>query len=101
VSYVLASFKDRADAVRCHKYASKRYPNARLTLSLGEDTLSSRPALLWPWSVSIPEYVGHQEVVAFVKGFAYALPREASHIMEVACKGDERDRYDTPQEIRL
>lgn len=88
MSYVIASFKHECDAERCAHYARGRYPEADVELHLSHGGK-------FPHSVCIGEIVGsnRQLSIAFIKGFAYALGA-ASQIMEVMCKGDERERYD-------
>lgn len=92
---VIASFATSQDAIACHHYASKRYPEADIQIS-------KAVAARWPYMVCIGDVVGPhaQAAIAFIKGYAYALRRDQSIVDEVMCKGDERDRYGDPPTTR-
>jgi hypothetical protein len=85
---VIASFQHEDTAKICFRYASRRYPSVRIELS-------SYSWARYPFVLAMDPIGGEaQRAIAFIKGFAYALPRSESLVDEVMCKGDERDRYE-------
>jgi hypothetical protein len=90
----IADFKDRTQAAQCYRYAALRYSKARLKLRVTEGGK-------FPYAMAIDlESPDAQLAIAFIKGFAYALG-DRTLVMEVMCRGDERERYDRPEGVPL
>lgn len=84
---VIASFLNESDAQACYNYARQRYTSVTINLSAASYQR-------FPWSISLDPYGRENQLaIAFILGYAYAMPRYVSHVPEVMCKGDQRDRY--------